>query len=609
MFMNQDTQTPPRDDAAEGDRNLMQALNVGMSHFRAGRLAKAKVVFTDILGRYPGSGGALHFLGLIAHAEGDHDRAIQLLQEAIGKHGSLAFFHGNLGEVYRSLGRNSEAIASCRRALELIPVYPEALNTLGAALVELGELEEAHGNLRRAIEFKPDLAEAHANLGNLLRRQGQEERAVKAFQRALRHDPKLTGARLALGAVLRSLGRLEEVAATCREALENQPDDPQIWSLLGAIQRDLEQDAEAAKSFREVARLRPNLAGAHADLGVCLMALGDLEAALDSFRRAFRLRRTPSWDRPEAERRQARLATAADASFATTTPAKLQHDIEQFHYLVAKGRLPAALGEEIGRYEGVLQALGAAEPSNRAVPLTEVQRDKIADTYNKALYVAEAPAMESGAINPDLDVAAIELDYFAKAPGLTYFDGLLTPEALEALRRFCLESTLWFDSDSKEGYLGAELVDGFCCDLLLQVAKDLRQAFPHILGERNLRQMRAYKYGALPRADDYRSDAAAVRVDILITPDEANLNAETGGLVVYTREPTRDLDATDEGAVEAFLKENGSVTIAHRQNRAVMFDARLIHKTDTVRFKGGYENRRINVTMFFGRHGDAPKPL
>jgi len=33
----------------------------------------------------------------------------------------------------------------------------------------------------------------------------------------------------------------------------------------------------------------------------------------------------------------------------------------------------------------------------------------------------------------------------------------------------------------------------------------------------------------------------------------------------------------------------------------VIFDSNLFHKTDRIDFREGYENRRINVTMLYGR--------
>jgi hypothetical protein len=61
-------------------------------------------------------------------------------------------------------------------------------------------------------------------------------------------------------------------------------------------------------------------------------------------------------------------------------------------------------------------------------------------------------------------------------------------------------------------------------------------------------------------------------------------------------------------ATRDFLARNGAkaVTIPHRSNRAVIFDSDLFHETDTIRFKDGYLNRRINVTMLFGQRERNP---
>ena len=43
--------------------------------------------------------------------------------------------------------------------------------------------------------------------------------------------------------------------------------------------------------------------------------------------------------------------------------------------------------------------------------------------------------------------------------------------------------------------------------------------------------------------------------------------------------------------------------VPHNENRAVIFNSNLFHETDNIKFKAGYENRRINVTLLFGRRG------
>jgi hypothetical protein len=59
----------------------------------------------------------------------------------------------------------------------------------------------------------------------------------------------------------------------------------------------------------------------------------------------------------------------------------------------------------------------------------------------------------------------------------------------------------------------------------------------------------------------------------------------------------------DDDAVRAFLAETKaqSITVPYRENRAVIFDSDLFHETDRIEFKDDYENRRVNVTMLYGR--------
>ena len=65
---------------------------------------------------------------------------------------TAAAFHNNLGEAYRALRKFPEAVACCRRALELKPDYADAAYNLGNALAAQGKLEEAVACYRRALE-------------------------------------------------------------------------------------------------------------------------------------------------------------------------------------------------------------------------------------------------------------------------------------------------------------------------------------------------------------------------------------------------------------------------------------------------------------------------
>ncbi len=89
------------------------------------------------------------------------------------------------------------------------------------------------------------------------------------------------------------------------------------------------------------------------------------------------------------------------------------------------------------------------------------------------------------------------------------------------------------------------------------------------------------------------ADFAAVNVNFWITPDEANLDPEGGGLKVWDVAAPLDWDFEKYNAadsdIRAFLVREGamSVTIPYRANRAVVFDSDLFHETDTIRSSPG----------------------
>ena len=122
-----------------------------------------------------------------------------------------------------------------------------------------------------------------------------------------------------------------------------------------------------------------------------------------------------------------------------------------------------------------------------------------------------------------------------------------------------------------------------------------------------------FKYEKQLRGINIHADFAAVNVNIWITPDEANLEPGTGGLIICDKPAPLDwsFDKYNNAgdAIRDFLAKSGSkpVTVPYRANRAVIFDSDLFHQGDTIAFKEGYLNHRINITMLYGQREAAAK--
>ena len=83
-----------------------------------------------------------------------------------------------------------------------------------------------------------------------------------------------------------------------------------------------------------------------------------------------------------------------------------------------------------------------------------------------------------------------------------------------------------------------------------------------------------------------------------MTPDEANRDPSSGGLVVHKAHAPSDWAFrtynADSARMAQFLEEAGDEpveTVPYRRNRVVIFDSDLFHRTDDLDFRPGYENR------------------
>ena len=66
----------------------------------------------------------------------------------------------------------------------------------------------------------------------------------------------------------------------------------------------------------------------------------------------------------------------------------------------------------------------------------------LAETLGKVVHTAQAPRLAAGALNAETNWAEVEKRYMSSTPSVIAVDNFLSEEALESLRRFCLESTI-----------------------------------------------------------------------------------------------------------------------------------------------------------------------
>ena len=423
-----------------------------------------------------------------------------------------------------------------------------------AAHFQAGRPAEAESGYRAALAVVPGDPMVTHNLGAAIAAQGRHREAIGCFDEALLADSGFVSAHYNRALALLALG-----------------DTP-----------------AAITSFGRAATLEPEHHEAHRALGFLWLAQGERGRALDHFARTYELRRGD--DR----------SAIALTSLTTAARLKLEHDAEQFLHLSQRTRQRLRFELLARSYRAVAEQVG-----DQAAPLAQEQIDALGEDYNTPIHLRAAPEVAGRAVAERPDGPALSARF--EEQGAVAVDDLLTPQALDSLRRFLLESTIWHDFSHIDGFVASYLEDGLACPLVLQIADELRSAFPGILGPHPLTQAWVFKGLREQSAVDVHADDAAVSINFWVTPTEANLDPASGGLVVSLTPPPddwqiRDYDADQERIVTFLEKNAGSrLVVPYRQNRAVLFRSRLFHHSDRPKFASGYENHRINLTLLYGR--------
>ena len=134
-----------------------------------------------------------------AQMERDFDRAVELYKNSLEAF-PTAEAHTFLGWTYHFQGKVEDAIAECKRAIEVDPEFGNPYNDIGAYLIDLGRFDEAIPWLERATKA-PRYDPRHFpyfNLGRAYAAKGMLQRARECFNESLRIEPRYALARQAV---------------------------------------------------------------------------------------------------------------------------------------------------------------------------------------------------------------------------------------------------------------------------------------------------------------------------------------------------------------------------------------------------------------------------
>lgn len=506
-------------------------------------------------------------------------------------------------------GQHDAAASLYRRMLEQQPDHAYALHLLGAYALRGGELATAIELIGMAIQVNSKEPTFHLFLGQALQKKGDLNDALKAYDRALNLAPQSPPAVFRRATVLMALQQVPEALAAFKLALDND-------SKLGAaalyearLYRDAGELEAARKLLHIILQFNPRLQEANVMLGHVLLALERYSEAQQIYSQMYRMARGPGWG--GAPFIAGSSEVAPDSKPVRASSFFFKNLIGHIDYLITRGKLHTSFTELAGIYQDILEESAATADSFDLITLTPAQTKQVWSVLPRALHYADSAPVPGPAVNPALDSKIIQQDYLNSPWRMTWFDDFLTSGALNSLRTFCLESTIFF-RQSHNTFVSSYMEEGFNCSVLYQIASELKAKFTDVLGPLSLQNIWCYRQAPEGNGVLAHTDQAAVTFNFWITTDDANLDKAHGGLVLYDKEQPLDWDwyktnsEKDNPAVlqriMTYLEGANTTTIPHRENRAVMFYSNMFHRSDQFHFKPGYENSRMNVTMLFGQH-------
>jgi len=215
-------------------------------------------------------------------------KATLAAQQAERLSNNLPEVHLSLGSVYSATGKNAEAVAELKRALELAPNSDEAYRNLGDAYFRSGQSDEAIAAFQKAVDANSYNWSNHISLGNAYWRLGDNAKALPEYQKVIEIAPDNPIGYENIGSVYLREGKWSEAIPQYQKALTLAPDSP-TYSNLGTAYFFMKNYDQATKMYEKAVAMTPNDEQLQGNLGDSYRWSGHSDEAAAAYSKAISL--------------------------------------------------------------------------------------------------------------------------------------------------------------------------------------------------------------------------------------------------------------------------------------------------------------------------------
>ena len=215
--------------------------------------------------------------------KGRTDKALVALDKLIKSFPDDALLFNLRGACHEAMNQFDQSIESFNKAVEIHPLYEEALYNLGVVQKKAGKPDDAINSYQRAIGINSQNANAHNNLGNLLTQKGHIKQSIEHLNLALKLNPKFAEAHNNLGLANMELNKLSECINNFLLAIENNPQYEGAYINLGRVYRELNEFDNEINCYKKCLKIKPNASKILVQLGRAYRNRGENKLAIDCF--------------------------------------------------------------------------------------------------------------------------------------------------------------------------------------------------------------------------------------------------------------------------------------------------------------------------------------
>lgn len=226
--------------------------------------------------------------GVRAVGQGQDDRAVAVLSEAVQKNPKLTMARLVLGDLYYNKGQVQKAAEQYQALTQLDPYDSRNHYKLGLSFQVLNRMQEAAASYLRALRLNPNDGKSAMNLGLVYLALNQTSDAARWIKRSTELEPDNAAAFANLGVALDALGQYPQAEVAYRRSLELDTTQPITVLNLGSNLVLQNRGVEAAALLEQVVQ-KSDSALARKRLGDALALQRKIEPAVEEYRAALKL--------------------------------------------------------------------------------------------------------------------------------------------------------------------------------------------------------------------------------------------------------------------------------------------------------------------------------